>query len=200
MRQLDRGVRGIFEEYFADDPEKDQKIADLAVTQHLSFLAKEEIEILRLANKRRHHETVHQDEIQQIYETYNYTVYGYYNEQARPLEYYTDKIDEYAVRDTQAILEEIMVKHQEELLSRDRLLFSLPNELVPTGLVAGVIPYLKDLYKYYMNHVLYKAEGLFEAMSTMFGIDIEVLKDYMPHELVALFDGKILDATFVQAR
>jgi hypothetical protein len=61
-----------------------------------------------------------------------------------------------------------------------------------------VIPYLKDLYKYYMNHVLYEAEHLFETMSKMFGIEIEVLKDYMPHELIALFEGKILDAEIVQ--
>jgi len=29
------------------------------------------------------------------------------------------------------MLEEIVSKHEEELLRRDRLLFSLPNELVP---------------------------------------------------------------------
>lgn len=86
----------ILETYFLDDPEKDQKIADLAVTQHLSFLAKEEIDILRLANKKKHHKKIRDEELQHVYETYAYTVYGYYNEQARPMEYYIDKVDAYA--------------------------------------------------------------------------------------------------------
>lgn len=132
----------------------DQHLSVLAVSQQLSFLMQEERDILYLAQKQKQGEHITQQEMQALYDKYYFAVCGYYNEMPRTLQYYQDKITAYAAECPQDLLISMMDTHAYHLHERDTLLFSLPEEMLMYALAAGVVPYLKDLFKYDMNHIL----------------------------------------------
>ena len=144
----------MFNEFYQDDPDMDEHLSVLAVSQQLSFLMQEERDILYLAQKQCLGENVAQDEVQALYDTYYFAVCGYYNEAPRTLQYYQDKIVAYTTQHPQDLLISMMDGHTHHLRKRDELVFSLPEEMLIYGLAAGVVPYLKDVFKYDMNHIL----------------------------------------------
>ncbi len=200
LRKFDRGIRGVFDEFYRWDPNVDQYLSVLAVSQQLSFLMQEERDILYLAQKQKQGEKVSDDEIQALYEKYYFGICGYYNETQRSIGYYEDKIATYAMQNPQDLLISLMDGHAYHLQERDKVVFSLPEEMLIYALAAGTVPYLKDLFKYNMNHILQTWEPILAEISKRFSIDLSVLKNALPDEIVWVFVGTHLDEAYIAQR
>jgi hypothetical protein len=80
--------------------------------------------------------------------------------------------------------------YQQEINHRALFLQESDEELTTIAYFAQQAARVKDHYKFSINYIQYLAEPLWERISIVTNLSIDICKHLMPEEMIALLEGK----------
>jgi len=173
-----------------------EDIGGIAVSDRLTFSSQEELEVTRLAAKKNPQPA----DIRKIMAKYQWLGCGYYNEQPRDFEFYNAKITKLRGSDPKRILEERKRHRESELENRQQLEKGLPKKDQGLAKIAAESTYLKDYFKYCINHFIFCAEPIFTEIAARTKVSKELIKDLAQQEVVDLIGRQKIDWDNVKLR
>jgi phosphohistidine swiveling domain-containing protein len=203
LRVVDLAVQHYFDVTLPIDTPKAEIIRYTGIPNTHSYSAKEELALLTLAQEVQEG-SLSVDEIDkrlhEIEDTYCWYVCGYYNEQARSLEYYRTSFDALCLGDPERRIREIEQRAVTEHTLREQVLKPLIPEQRVVADMTAYSTYLKDYYKYMSNKIIYSLEPLFAEIATRTNTTIEYIKELDDNEVSELLQGTHLDSRYLAER
>ncbi|MCA9351838.1 hypothetical protein KC866_00395 [Patescibacteria group bacterium] len=173
--------------------------------KHMSFNRQEEVQVLRYAIHIQQENIKHDTSkwntlIDHLFDSFRWSVCGYYNELPRTRDNYRALLLDALSRNPYEELTSIEQKIQKDISLRNELLSALTEEEQKVADIVQQIVYLKDYYKSQCNEFLCKAEPFFERLSEVLGWKIHDLKNLNEDEMVTLLQDKPIDLALVAQR
>lgn len=195
LRHADRTLISRLSRFLKRFENADETIAALSVPVHPSFAILEEMELLALAaslkkKKAEVSSQLAQGGLKKIRQKYGWSTCGYFNECAKTLLDYQKILSDLLRSDPAKMRSDIRQKIREDQQKQKRALLLLDKKEKKLGKVASQIVYLKDLFRFLINHSTFLAEPLFEEIAKRQNVTVAFLKDLTPSELSDLAKGK----------
>jgi phosphoenolpyruvate synthase/pyruvate phosphate dikinase len=183
-RMVDRGIRRAI---------NNSLLSVLSVTKDFSFLAKENIALLKLAQNVKENKITKgkiSGELKKIHKKYCYVTRGYFNEPARTIEEYERMLLEMANGNPKETLAKIKEKFKQGLFERKKLIKTLSLRERKIAEVASEVTLLKDYSKESYNEVINNSDKLFEEIAKRTGKTTFFIRQLAPNETLSLLKGE----------
>ncbi len=202
IRMIDRGIIRAVNNYNIQD--FDDTLALISIpSQSTSSVLEEDavadlIEVVLQNNYDKNHPTII-NMLQDILSRFARISLWYYNEEAKTLSTYQNiisndpikRLDEYRHKKSQ---------YQVQQNKRQQRLSTQPNNILQLAEVASKASWLKDYYKFSVNHMQYIAEPLWKEISYRTEYNVEYLKDLLPEEIEELLTSGIINEELIDHR
>ncbi len=188
-RNIDRGIQAHFQRIYGDrKAEQNTALAYIAIPRRIPVTTLEELAIAKIAALRSHPRA----RLQRLYDTYCWISCGYFNEPAKTLQQYEVAVLSTSRKNPREHLAALLQRRTNDLQEQKKFLASFSPQTRKIARLAGTTSWLKDYFKFSINHVLYLLEPYFQEAARRTGYSIEQFKDLFPSEAIALLGGKHL--------
>ncbi|MEK7463629.1 MAG: PEP-utilizing enzyme [Patescibacteria group bacterium] len=200
IRVIDRGIIALIKKDFPKE-KVDEILRKFSTNDIPSIAVEEELELLKLAAESDNIEEQQVSErLSKIYEKFCFTALGYYNEKAKSLKYYKEKLLELKSGNPKEGIEDITKRQQEEAKGRNEFIKTFPIKYQEVAEISGFSTWLKDYFKYSINQVEHKATAMFAEIAERAAVSIDDVMDCSPQEFIACAEGKPVDFDRVRER
>lgn len=194
LRKVDRGIIAAVNKEFGSLAS--DILSHCNVSERPGFFVQESLTLARAACESGSEDirTLAED----VYAHFSHITLGYYNEQARSLEYYIEKLQVLRELDAQSELEKNTAEHTERLRERDEFIQKYPahEKLI---MAIGESAWLKDYYKFSANRAQAVAEIMWQQAAFHTSLPAKYLKTLMHDDLDTVLRGRPLDRERVSA-
>jgi hypothetical protein len=181
----------------SNHPNPDETLRTISINERPGFAFQEERDIAEAA-KRLKDENIDPNSkeaekiISDLFNKYAWITAGYYNEKAKTLEDYKNKVVSLINADPEKILKEHDEKLKHDIETRQAFIANLNAEDKVMADIASISTYLKDYYKFCANKLIYHAEPLFAELAKRLQISSAEAKDLYPEDVFSYIElGKV---------
>lgn len=203
LRYIDRGAQ-IELKHLLGNKYTDELLRMVTQSDRDAYIMREESDVLRIAAMAQECGGMDHGDVQQavsdLVTEFAHGVLGYFEETPTTRAEYEARIMRAMQGDPQGTLTQKQTERNETLAAKRQLLETLSEEVQIVSHVAAESTFLKDLFKYILNHGTHLAEPLWAEMAKRTGKPTSFLKDLSTVENVALLEGNSIDEEYVQAR
>jgi phosphohistidine swiveling domain-containing protein len=203
LRYIDRGSILELQRLLGNDY-SDELLRIVTMSERDTFVRREELETLRIAATYQKDTDLETDEAQaaihRLTEEFAHGSLGYFEEVPTTKAMYQEKIQKAMAADPEKVLKKYKEEKATALRARHDVLDSLSEDARNVANVAAESTYLKDLFKYILNHGTMLAEPLWQAMAHVTGKEVAFLKDLSTVENTSLLNGEQIDEEYVRTR
>ena len=190
---------------FADKKDRDELVAVASVSEEPSFTLSEEMDLLSLAMKMKNGKLeidsgLVAGELSRIKDTYCFSEMGYFNERAKTIEDFKERLEEMIYGSPEERLEEIKSERKRLLEQKTAILKQVSKEDQQIIRIASRLSHIKDCCKAAINKVIYNTEPLFREIAAHTNETVKRIKDLSPEEIKQLVDKRPIKWETIQKR